>query len=231
MRLASVGNLTNNVLEFALMNSDIDQILAKFSAGFKELNYRKGDIVIRGDDDPTGVYLIKSGTVKMSSIDEDGTEMAVNIYKTGTYFPMTWAIGEIGNIYNYQTLSASKLVRIPKDEFTAFLKANPEVLYDLTRRILIGLDGTLFNMRHLLSGDSTSKIAVILYMLARRFGVKDGSQIEIGLALTHQDISHFAGLTRETTTLGINKLVKSGIIVQKQRKLIVKDMDSLRDSF
>jgi len=219
------------MLEFVVMNDDVQEVLNAFCSNYKELNYRKGDIVIRGDDEPTGVYLIKSGNVKMSSIDEDGDELSVNIYKPGTFFPMTWAIGKIENSYNYQTLSPSKLVRVPKEEFTKFLKDNPEVLYDLTRRIVIGLDGTLFNLRHLLGSSSVSKIAVILYMFARRFGVTNGSQIEIDLPLTHQDISHFIGLSRETTTIGINKLVKDGIIVQNQRKLIIKDIEALKKAF
>ena len=219
------------MLEFTLMNTDINTNLDTFCSQYKEINYKKGDIVIRGDDAPTGVYLIKSGIVKMSSIAEDGNELAVNIYKPGTFFPMTWAIGGVENSYYYQTLAASKLVRVPKDEFVVFLKKNPEILYDLTRRVLIGLDGLLFNVRHLLNGTSVSKVASILYMLARRFGIKDGDQVEIGLGLSHQEISRFAGVTRETTTIAINKLVNDGIITQKQRKLTVRNMEYLRGAF
>ncbi len=195
------------------------------------MSYRKGDIVIRGDDEPTGVYFIRSGIVKMSSIDEDGEELSVNIYKTGTFFPMTWAIGDIDNTYNYQALTEAKLVRVPREKFIRFLEKSPEVLYDLTRRILVGLDGLIFNMRHLLSGKSEAKVAVIIYTLGKRFGVAKGSQIEIGIGLSHNDISRFAGLTRETTTIAINNLIKKGVIAQKQRRIYIKDMESLKNNF
>jgi CRP-like cAMP-binding protein len=111
------------------------------------------------------------------------------------------------------------------------LKANPDVLFDLTRRLLVGLDGLLFDLSRILSGSSTSKIAVVIYMLAMRFGVKNGAEIEIGLALPHQEIAHFAGLTRETTTIAIDKLVKDGIIVQRKRRIIVKDLKALKNGF
>jgi CRP/FNR family transcriptional regulator len=213
------------------MNSNVDLALDAFCAGYRVLSYKKGDIVIRGDDDPTGVYFIKGGSVKMSSINEEGEELSVNIYKPGTFFPMAWAIGGIPNTYNYQTLSEAKLVRVPKEEFLGFLQKNPAVLYDLTRRILIGLDGLIFNMRNLLGAKSEGKIAVILYTLARRFGVPKGTQLEIGVALTHQDIARFAGLTRETTTIAINNLIKRDIVAQNKRRLIIKDLEALRNSF
>lgn len=231
MSLGSVRFITDSVLKFALMNTNVLQTLNTFSKNFREVNYKRGDVVIRGDDEPTGVYLLKNGTVKMSSISEDGEELAVNIFKPGTFFPMGWALGEIDNAYYYQTLSSAKMVRVPKAEFVQFLKDNPEVLYDLTRRIVIGLDGLIFNIRHLLTGSASSKIAVTLYTLARRFGIKKHGHIEIGLTLTHQEISNFVGLTRETTTISINRLIKEGLILQKQRKLIVKDMEALKNYF
>ena len=219
------------MLEFSLMNGDIVDSLTSFCSGYKEFGYKKGDIVIRGDDEPTGVYLIKSGIVKMSSMSEEGDELSVNIFKPGTFFPMAWAISDIDNHYNYQTITSSRLIRVPKEEFIAFLRDNPEVLYDLTRRILIGLDGLVFDMQHLIGGKSESKVAVILYMLAKRFGITKGLQTEIDLPLTHGDLSRFIGLTRETTTIAINKLVKDGLIAQKQRRIVVKDMESLKSYF
>jgi CRP-like cAMP-binding protein len=213
------------------MNDGVNRALTLFSANYKERAYNKGEVIIRADDEPTGIYLVKSGVVKMSSISEDGQELGVNIFKVGTFFPMTWAISEISNSYNFQSLTPTKLVRIPKKDFIQFLKANPDVLFDLTRRILVGLDGLLFNVRYLLAGSSISKVAVILYMLVKRFGIKNGKQIEVGLALTHQDISHFTGLTRETTTLAINKLVEEKVVIQKQGRIIVRDIQALKNSF
>lgn len=213
------------------MNSIVEQQVNEFCENYRLLNYRKGDIVIRGDDEPTGVYFLRSGTVKMSSINEEGEEMSVNIYKSGTFFPMTWALADIPNTYNYQTLSDAQLVRVPKDKFVKFIEKYPAVLLDLTKRILVGLDGLVFNMRYLIGGRSEAKVAVVLYTMARRFGVVKGNQIEIGVKLSHHDLSRFAGLTRETTTLTINKMEKTGIISQKQRKIIVKNMELLKKSF
>lgn len=214
------------------MTQDLKRKLEDFFEGQGVRAYKKGETIIRADDEPTGVFLIKSGYVKMSTTFRNGTETAVNIYKPGTFFPMTWAIAEIPNVYNYQALSVVKLYKAPKDEFIAFIKSSPDVLFDLMKRVFIGLEGTLFNLKNLLHGNSYQRVAVILYMMAKRFGLKkkDG-EVKIAIPVTHFDISHYAGLTRETTTIMVNKLIKAGILKHEKRSIVVRDMAALKKVF
>ncbi len=217
------------MLELLLMNIDIGLVLANFCSQYKILGYKKGDIVIRGDDEPTGVYFIREGVVKMGHVDLEGGELIVNLFKPGSFFPMTWAIGNVDNNYYYQALTSIKVAKVPKEDFLKFLKSNPEVLYDLTRRLLIGLDGVIFNMRYLISGSSSSKVAAILSMLVKRFGTKQSEGILIDLPLSHQEIAHFTGLARETVTLAINKFILDGVLVQRKRKIFVTDMSAINE--
>jgi CRP/FNR family transcriptional regulator len=219
------------MLEFAHMLKDDTKALKKFFLKSGVRNYKKGDVIIRSDDEPAGIYLIDSGFVKMSSTFENGTETAVNVFKPGTFFPMTWAIGGIANDYNYTALSPLKLYKASKDEFVKFLKDNPDILFDLMKRVFIGLDGVLFNLKHLLHGNSYQRVAVTLYMMARRFGSGKKINATIGIPLTHLDISHFSGLTRETTTIMVNKLEKAGIITQNKRKITIKNLEALEKIF
>ena len=203
-------------------------ILKEFFGNFNEITYRKGDVIVLAHDEPGGVYLIKNGVVKMSYIDSKGIEFIANIFKPGTFFPMTWAIGEIGNEYQYEALTPVKIIKVPRDIFIQFLEDNPGVLFNLTKRILIGLDGLLFNMRNLLNGSSKSATAVILAMLAKRFGDKTKSgKTEISIKFTHQDIANFAGITRESATLAINQLERQKIIIQVKRKIVVNSLSEL----
>jgi len=210
---------------------DTKMALENFFFKFGERTYKKGDIVIRADDQPTGVFFLKSGHVKMSSTFKNGTETAVNIFKPGTFFPMTWLIGGIPNDYSYTAITNIKLFKAPKDEFEAFLKANPEILFDLMRRVFIGLDGMLFSLKYLLHGNSYERVAVVLYMAAKRFGSGKNRDVQISIPLTHFDVSHYAGLTRETTTIMINKLAKAKLISQKKRKITVADTEALAKVF
>ncbi len=45
------------------MNSKVSAKLEKFFSTFKRQLYKKGEILIRADDTPTGVFYLKSGVV------------------------------------------------------------------------------------------------------------------------------------------------------------------------
>jgi CRP-like cAMP-binding protein len=212
------------------MDLKLTEKLIEFFKTTKTVKYTKGELIVRGNDEPGGVFFILEGFVKMSSLLEDGTEVAIHIYKPGTFIPMIWALAGIENTYYYRSLTAATLYKAPKEKFLEFLRQNPDVLMDLTSRVLLGLDGVLMNTKHLLYANSTKKVAIIIATLCRRFGViKENGVIEISLVLTHQELAQFAGVTRETVSLAIEKLKSKGIVSQDKRRFVVKDLKALEE--
>ena len=203
------------------------RILDFFSSG-TFLRYKRGETLIGAGDEPHGVYYLNTGYVKMNSIFKNGSELTLNIFKPGSFFPMIWALGEVKNAYFYQTISNVSVYRIQKDKVLRFIRTDPKVLFDLTKRILIGLDGLLTNVGQLLYGNSYNRVASVLLVSAKRFGksFKNGSVL-IDLWLTHQDIANLAGITRETVSLAMAKLAKKQIIARSHKKITVKNLQIL----
>jgi CRP-like cAMP-binding protein len=191
------------------------------------LRYDTNQIIIHADDSPSGVFYIKNGFVKMSAILENGREITLNIFKSGAYFPMIWAIADISNTYYYRTVGKTELKRIPRDKVLEFVKKDPDFLFDLTKRILSGVSGLLLNIEHQLSGDSYHRVIAALVLAVNRFGVVQNKCISINFPMTHQEIAGIAGLTRETVSLAMEKLVKKKIIAYKGRTLLINDKGAL----
>lgn len=210
------------------MEESVLKKLEKFFSKKKIINYKKGEIIIRSDDVPQGVYYVKKGYVSLYTIFEDGRQVTLNIFKRGSYFPMMWAISNIPNAYYFQAITETSLYRAPKDKVVNFLKRNPDALFDVTRRILIGLDGILIVLQYLVSGTAYQKIIATLTVLAKRFGKKrQNGGITIELALTHQDVANLCGITRETTSLAMKKLEKRGLISYDNHHVVVKSIVKL----
>ena len=210
------------------MDSKSEETLKKFFSRFQEVKFKKKETIIRADDNPAGVYYIKTGFVKMNSIFENGSELTLNIFKPGSFFPMVWAIGEVENSYFYQTMSDIVAYKAPRDEVVNFINQQPDILYDLMKRILIGMDGLFTNVQHLLYGNSYNRVASAVFIFAKRFGQKIGKDgVLIILPLTHQDIANMAGLTRETTSIALGQLKKRRIIIQSRHNLFVKSVPEL----
>lgn len=213
-----------------MINPSLDNKLILFFSKNRQTKLPKGSVIIHGDDEPTGVYLINKGFVKMSSINEDGSEIAVSIFKPNSFFPMTWAVADIENKYFYKALTDVELYKSNKHDFLAFLSSNTDILFDLTSRLLTGLDGIIQLTKNLLKTSSTKRVASLIKMLIKRFGVKnEAGETIIDIALTQQDISNFIGTSRETASIAIEKLKKQKIIDVKHKKIIVLDIDKLNE--
>jgi len=211
------------------MEDETIEKLNKFFAEFKPIRYEKGETILRAEDIPSGVSFVRRGFVRLYSVSEEGKELTLNIYKPGTYFPMTWAIGDMPNVYFYEAMTDVEISRVPKEKVIQFLKGQPKILFELTRRIVVGLETTLTRIQYLLYGDAESKVASAVLLLVKRFGKKERKGIVIGLPFTHSDIASLAGLTRETTSLEMEKLEKGGLIIKENRLIFVKDIQKLQE--
>ncbi len=212
------------------MNHISPLTLDEFFAQYKILPYDKNQIIIHGDDIPSGVFFIKEGFVKKYAILENGREQTLRIYKPGAYFPIIWAITNIPNNYFYQTVTPVELQRAPRDGLLSFVRQNPEALFELTKRILIGEQEIFTNITHELSGDSYHRVIAALVLSARRFGAKKKKdKMIIKLPLTHQEIADQASLTRETVSLAIKKLEEKKIISYKGRTRVLNNLDALEN--
>ena len=207
----------------------ITKLDEQFFAQFKRpQHYKKGEIILRPQDEPTGVYYLKKGYVRLYLISPDGKDITFNIYKPGTYFSMMWALGDSPNIYFFESLTNVEVLKAPKDKVVAFLRSQPELLYTFIKRILIGLDGTTRLTQVLLTGSAYQKVASAILVLARRFGKKSQNGcVIINLNITHKLIASIASLSRESATIEILKLEKEKIIAQKNHKILVKNIEKL----
>lgn len=207
---------------------DIRTFFEKFAA----IKYRKNETIIHAQDQPNGVYYIKSGYVRMTTFFPEGNQLTLNIFKPESYFPMIWAIADQPTNYYFQAITDVSLHRAPKSEFLSLIQNHPEELFKLTKRILIGLDGFIYNSQHLLFGDAYHRVLSALIVFAKRFGEKDhGNKIIINLPITHQEIANLAGLTRETTTIFLNKLKEEELISYSRHIFTLNDIAKLEELF
>lgn len=209
------------------MQAEVDPLELFFSQ-FKRLQYKKGEVIIRPNDDPSGVFYINRGYVRLYTLSESGQELSLIIFKPGDIFPLIWAFNEQDITQYCEAMTLVDAWRIPKKEFLEFMQNNPATLLTVTNKILTRLWGLLQRMEYLVFGNAYQKVASILVICAERFGIKKGKNIVISLPLTHKDVADLIGLTRETTSVEIKKLEKRGICSKKGKFFYVENLAKLK---
>lgn len=199
------------------MDSTIIARLDTFFSQFTKQSYKKGQLLIRAGESPSGIFYLTKGMVKMYAISTKGDEVVVNIFKEHTFFPMSWAINGEENKYFFEAMIPSEAYKTPKDKTIDFIKSNPDILFDLLSRVYKGTNGLLERMVYLMSGNAYTKLVIELLLYARRFGKKNGN--EVSFATHEKDLATHAGITRETVSREM-KLLKDKKLLSFQNNLV-----------
>jgi CRP-like cAMP-binding protein len=204
------------------------QKLSNFFSKFKKYFYKKGETILRGGDVPQGVCFIGKGYVKDYSVSREGEELTLIMFKPGDFFPMQWVFNAWINVHYFEAATPVEIWRCSKEDFVTFIKANPDVFFELTSRIMLRLGGILQRMEYLAFGNSYEKVVSIISIFAERFGKKVGKNIVIQVPFTHKDIASFLGLARETASVEIKKLERKGLIAYRGKLILVRNKNKLR---
>lgn len=210
------------------MDKSLKNKLEQFFQQFTLLSFKKSEIILRAGETVAGIFYLKKGLVRQYVLSKKGEILVFHIFRPGSFFLMMWALNDTPNTYYFDALTPVEVWRAPLSSVRKFIKNEPELLFDLTKRLLYGLDGLLKRFEYLVLDPAYAKVALLLSYFAKTFGEKNGDGIAIKLPITHKEIASWIGTTRETASLQIEDLKRRGFIASRGRILIVKDISKLK---
>lgn len=211
-----------------IMENTIQKKIDSFFGQFPLTKFKKGESMLSAGSDPSGVFFLQKGFVRQFLFTLDGSELTLHFFKSGSYFPLFWAINDLPNRFNYQTLTNAEVRIASKEKFLELINNDPGILRNITSRLLFGLDGLLTRVESLASRNARQRTIGIIHFLGKHFGSLKGNSLCLTHPFTHEDISNLTGLTRETTSRELEHLSKTGLIVVKNRLIQVPDIRKLR---
>lgn len=209
------------------MKSESDKKLEAFFKKYQPLRFKKRETILRAGDMPGGVYFLQKGYVRLYSISADGKELTLIIYKPGEYFPVVWAYTETPSIYYFETYADAVLRKAPRGDFLTFIGGGSDLLFEIIYPIIFRFQAALRRMEYLTFGNAHAKVASIFRLLGQNHGRVRAGETVIQIPLTHRDIAALVGITREATSIEVEKLEKKGIIGKSDHHFVVRDMEAL----
>lgn len=204
--------------------------LEDFFRNFTKLTLDKHQVIIRADQQPRGVYFLKTGYIRGFSLALDGREFTIIIHKPGDCLPI-WCLlnQELSNHYYFETMTRVQLLMAPREKLVKFLSENSDIFAQLAKEVAVRLSGLITRMEDAVFGNAYSKVASILAICAERFDKKIGQATLIQVPLRHTDIASLIGIARETASVEINKLKKRGLVKKRGSLLLITNLDRLRN--
>jgi CRP-like cAMP-binding protein len=212
------------------MKDTVKKRIDGFFSEYPKVEMEKGSTIIYPEEPLAYIYNIVSGYVKSYSVNDDGLELTINIYKPYNFFPITETLAGRTNSYYFEAVTDVVMQKAPTQKVHEFVRSDSEVLFDLTQRVSSGLEGFMVRTQYLIRSNATQKVASSLVLLARRFGdTNENKEINILIPQTHEDISNLSGVSRETASLELKKFEKMGLIRNNKQMYVINDYEKLRE--
>lgn len=211
-----------------IMTEDADTV-SRFFGKYPLKRYTAKEIILSSGEDVGSIYYVRSGMVRSYYIDENGSELTLNLLKTATYFPLSTVLAQRSNSYDFEAFTDVEVNVAPVKDALKFLDENGEFKSILIRSFARGLEGYVVRSFFLIKGSAMQKVASSLLLLLKRFGKISDTERFIDLPLTHQDIANFSGITRETASIQIGILEKEKLILRVGRKIQILRVQELSE--
>lgn len=221
--------LAKGVLSEALDLIGLDDIdlnaLPPINASRRKL--RAGQALYAQDSPFDAVFVVRVGTFKTSTVDDEGLEQVLGFSLRGDILGSDAAATGVYSSYAV-ALEDSEVIAIPMDEFRKAGDACRIFERHLFRCLSqdLGREHQLLAMIGTLGADA--RVARFLAALSDRYARMGYSPKAFVLRMTRQEIANHLGLTMETVSRAFSNLARAGLIEANQRSIKVIDLQALR---
>lgn len=203
-----------------LSQEEIDEL--KVLHGFIEA--RRNDYIYFEAQYHNRIYFIKKGFIKIGYISNDGREVAKEIISKGDFFGQftlekNHMHGEFAKAYKDDvSLCAFKI-----EDFEKILSRKPSLAITYSKFVAARLRNFENRFINILHKDIKTRLLGFIVQLIPPDSLQSHT-VEIENHLTHDDIGHLVGSSRQTITTVFKELETNSVLSYKRNKITIKNL-------
>lgn len=209
---------------FNFLNEDQKNIMLSYS---EKRIYSKYSALYEEGAKPSGVFLIKSGIVKIfKTNNHTGKEHIIRFAKSGDIIGFRSVISNETFCTSAKAIEETVVFFIPSSIFYDFIKENHNFSMQLITLSCKELGESNKFITDLALKSLRERIAEILILFYNTFGLDENNFIRI--TLNREDIANVVGTATESLIRQLSDLKKEGIIDLKGKKIKILDLKKLQ---
>jgi len=174
----------------------------------------KKTVVLHEGEDGNSLFIIISGSVKISYYAPDGREVVLSLLEEGAFFGEMSLLDKQPRSATVSTLDDTRLAQIRRADFERLLLKQPKVALKLLAETVSRLRRTSQVLERISTMDVPHRLYYYLKDFADRFGQTTADHMATIQLPTHQMIADQLSTSRETISRAISTLKKEGIIIK-----------------
>jgi CRP-like cAMP-binding protein len=174
------------------------------------------------------VLVLLSGCVKLSCLSNEGKEVVLAIRGPGDLVGELSAIDGEPRSATAIALEPVEALSMSASDFKAFLSGNPRVALSLVAMLGRRLRDADRKRVEFAAEDTLTRVAARIVELSERFGDEAARGLEIDLPISQEELAGWTGCSRDSVVKALQAMRGLGWIETERRRIIVRDVDSLR---
>jgi CRP-like cAMP-binding protein len=211
-------------------HSSIETKLSQFFSRYQTHTFEKETAVLKAGSAVHSFFYIQEGSVKMSTTSSSGQNLTLHIYQPKSCFPLV-SLTESSpqSLYDFFTLTTTKLAQVPRVDFINFIQSDAEVSYYFLLRMIRGSEGLLKRIQQTAFVPAFNQVAGVLLYFALHYGKQQEDEVQLSdMKFTHQDIAEWLGLSRENVSIQMKKLEREGLVNRKNGHIVITQFSELQ---
>ena len=181
-------------------------------------------------DEPTGLYGIVSGGVKVSSRAADGRESLLTVLEPGHWFGEIALFDGLPRTHDAHAKGATVLVLLRRLDFLALVGERPELYAHFVRALCRRIRGCFALIEDIVFLDLAARLAKRLLMLAAVHGEPSpGGGVRIALRLPQEELGRMVGASRESVGKQLKRWQRSGLLELRYSRVVLRDPRALEE--
>lgn len=202
------------------MCSTSDEISEQISHIKADCRYKAGESIFRAGDKPVGLFSVRSGVVKLESLNEDGDAHTLNLVGAGGLLGYRAFFKGTEYRTSAVALEDTEICFLPRKEVLELFNCHPELGLKMVNQLSLDLDRAESKWVDQIDKGAPARIADALLFLNEKFS---------GTSWTRKEIAEWAGTTTETVIRTLALFEKEGIISQNYKNFTVLSEEKLNE--
>ena len=214
------------VLSSTLFRSLSGEQAKNFSCIFCPSQFHRNQILFFEGGAARHIFALNAGLVKLVKSLENGKERITRILFPGDLFGLE-ALNEERYPLTAVVLEDSEICSVPRDQFFAFLRSNPDISLDMIRLLVSEVAETRAQVTSMSFKDARMRLATFVLSLVSAGETDPVRSCSLDLPLTSQEIAEILELSPETVSRTWHALRQEVLIEKRGRHLVIQDLRAL----
>ncbi len=187
----------------------------------------KGQSLFLQGDPSDEMFLIKSGRVKLTKLIEDGSEILLDIRKSGDFVGENMFSEEGTYPVNAYCLEETLTCGFTRKVLEKLVLENPNIGLQIIKNLSERIQWLTTRVGGLAITNIEDRLYRVLLSVAKEHGAKSPRGLVIQFPLTHEDLSFLIGAHRVSITRAMKTLKLAGKIIHEGKRLILRETAAL----